>query len=148
MPHLRGKTFFTSNVKNVSHLQLDIFCYFDFCYCRRNAFRLTKHSQPFNMHPEKWFWGWHLKFFEVATLKKIRWVFFNLWHNYKPSFFQSGDPKKSGFAEHEIYLGFETNPDFSNQKSGCRLKGRVSICEFVSPDRNIENGCLEKTPLW
>ena len=30
-----GKTFFTSNVKNFSHLQMAMFCYFDFCHCRR-----------------------------------------------------------------------------------------------------------------
>jgi hypothetical protein len=35
--------------------------------------------------------------------------------------------KKSGFAETDIFLGFETNLDFSNQKSGCRLKGRLNI---------------------
>ena len=34
--------------------------------------------------------------------------------------------KKSGFAEPEIFLGFETDPDFTNQKSECRLKGRMS----------------------
>ena len=38
LPHQNGKTFFTSNVKNFSHLQMDIFCCFDFCHCRRNAF--------------------------------------------------------------------------------------------------------------
>ena len=27
-----------------------------------------------------------------------------------------------------IFLGFETDPNFSNQKSGCRLKGRISDC--------------------
>ena len=53
----------------------------------------------------------------------------------------------AGFEETHIFPGFETNLDFSNQKSGWRLKGRVSICEFASPDRNTENGCLEKTPL-
>ena len=30
------------------------------------------------------------------------------------------------FAEHEIFLGFETNLDFLNQKSRCRLKGNMS----------------------
>ena len=30
MPQQNGKTFFTSNVKNFSHLQMDIFYYFDF----------------------------------------------------------------------------------------------------------------------
>ena len=40
LPHQKGKTFFTSNVKNFSHLQMDIFCCFDFCHCRRNAFWL------------------------------------------------------------------------------------------------------------
>ena len=34
--------------------------------------------------------------------------------------------EKSDFAEPEIFLGFETNLDFSNQKSGCRLKGRLT----------------------
>ena len=38
LPHQNGKTFFTSNVKNFSHLQMDIFCYFNFCHCRRNNF--------------------------------------------------------------------------------------------------------------
>ena len=40
LPHKNGKTFFTSNVKNFSHLQMDIFCYFDFLslHCRRNTF--------------------------------------------------------------------------------------------------------------
>ena len=38
LPHQNGKTFFTSNVKTFSHLQMDIFCYFDFCHCRSNAF--------------------------------------------------------------------------------------------------------------
>ena len=38
LPHQNGKTFFTSNVKNFSHLQMNIVCYFDFCHCRRNAF--------------------------------------------------------------------------------------------------------------
>ena len=30
LPH---KKFFTSNVKNFSHLQIEIFCYFDLCHC-------------------------------------------------------------------------------------------------------------------
>ena len=34
--------------------------------------------------------------------------------------------KNPEFAEHEIFLGFETNLDFLNQKSGCRLKSRMS----------------------
>ena len=39
------------------------------------------------------------------------------------SFFQGGDPeKKSRFAKPEFFLGFETDLDFSNQRSGCRLK--------------------------
>jgi hypothetical protein len=43
-----------------------------------------------------------------------------------PAFFSGWRPrKKSGFAEDEIFLEFETDPDFSNQKSGCRLKGRL-----------------------
>ena len=33
----------------------------------------------------------------------------------------------SRFEDTEIFLGFETNPDFSNQKSGCRWKGRLSV---------------------
>ena len=33
--------FFTSNVKKISHLQIDIFCYFGFCHCRRNAFGIN-----------------------------------------------------------------------------------------------------------
>ena len=33
--------------------------------------------------------------------------------------------KKSGFEEYEIFLGFETDPDFSNQKSRCILKGQL-----------------------
>ena len=37
-----------------------------------------------------------------------------------PAYFQGGDAKESGFAEPEIFLGFETNLDFSNQKSMCR----------------------------
>ena len=37
-------------------------------------------------------------------------------------FFQGGDPEKTRFAEPENFLGFETNPDFSNHKSGCRFK--------------------------
>ena len=38
--------------------------------------------------------------------------------------FQGGNPeKKSRFTDPEILLGFETDPDFSNQKLGCRLKG-------------------------
>ena len=36
--HQNGKMFFTSNVKNFSHMQMDIFCYFNFCHCRRNNF--------------------------------------------------------------------------------------------------------------
>ena len=31
----------------------------------------------------------------------------------------------SGLAEPEFFLGFKTGLDFSNQKSGCRLKGRL-----------------------
>ena len=38
LPHQNGKTFFASNVKNYSHLQTDIFCYFNFCHCRRDNF--------------------------------------------------------------------------------------------------------------
>ena len=38
LPHQNDKTFFTSNVKNFSHLEMDIFCYFNFCHCRRNNF--------------------------------------------------------------------------------------------------------------
>ena len=41
-------------------------------------------------------------------------------------FFRLETQKKSGFAEPEIFLGFETDPDFTNQKSECRLKGRMS----------------------
>ena len=41
LPHKNVKTDFASNVKNFSHLQIvDIFCYFDFFYCRRNPFWL------------------------------------------------------------------------------------------------------------
>ena len=34
-----SKKFSTSNVKNNSHLQMDIFCHFDFCHSRRNGFK-------------------------------------------------------------------------------------------------------------
>ena len=34
--------------------------------------------------------------------------------------------KKSGLSEPEIFLEFETNLDFSNEISGCRLNGRLS----------------------
>ena len=37
----------------------------------------TNHLRPFNLHSEKIFWRWHLRFFQVATLKKI-WVIENL----------------------------------------------------------------------
>ena len=37
-------------------------------------------------------------------------------------FFLSGD---SGFAEPDIFPGLETHPNFSNQKSGCRLKDQL-----------------------
>ena len=81
LPHQRGKTFFTSNFKNVSHLQMDIFCYFNFGHCRRNAFRLTEHSQTFNLHPEKLFWGWSPEFLNII-------------YCINPAFFQGGDPNK------------------------------------------------------
>ena len=29
---------FHINVKNFTHLQMDTFCYFDFCHCKRNTF--------------------------------------------------------------------------------------------------------------
>ena len=35
LPHNNDKM---SNVKNFSHLKIDIFCYFNFCHWRRNAF--------------------------------------------------------------------------------------------------------------
>ena len=41
-----------------------------------------------------------------------------LWN--KSRFFLGGDP---GFAEPKMFLGFETDPNYSNQKSGFRLKG-------------------------
>ena len=37
-PYPNGKKFSTSNVKKKSHLQIDIFCHFDFCGNRRNDF--------------------------------------------------------------------------------------------------------------
>ena len=75
--------------------------------------------------------------FQVTTLKKIR-IFrtrifsgwqpeFFLIYGINPAFFQGEGPKKSRFAKPDFFLGFETNPDFSNHKSGCRLKGRLSV---------------------
>jgi hypothetical protein len=97
-------------------------------------------TQPFHPHPEKWFWGRYLRFFQVATLKKI-WVFrtwlFSAWPpeffflicGIKPTFFSEWRPGKiSGatrLAQPKIFLRFVTKPDFSNHKSGCRLKGRL-----------------------
>ena len=73
------------------------------------------HNQPLNLQAEKLFWGWHLRFFQVATLKEFQvsrtWFFSDLVET----------QKKSGFAEQKNLL-FETDTDFSNQKSGCRLK--------------------------
>ena len=34
-----GKKFSMSNVKKNWHLQMDIFCHFDFCHSRRNSFK-------------------------------------------------------------------------------------------------------------
>ena len=45
------KRFFTSNVKNFSHLQMNIFCYFHFCQCRRNIFRI---ANPITYRILKW----------------------------------------------------------------------------------------------
>ena len=52
---------------------------------RRKTFRGVEwcDSQPFNLHPDKCFWGWHLRFFHAVTLKKIRnyrtWFFSRVW---------------------------------------------------------------------
>ena len=40
LPYPNGKKFCRSNVKKVSHLQIDIFGHFDFCRDRRNAILL------------------------------------------------------------------------------------------------------------
>ena len=52
---------------------------------------------------------------DLQNLNFFRWPpeFFQI-YGINPPFFQGGDP--------EIFLGFETDPDFSNQKSGCRFK--------------------------
>ena len=52
-----GKTFSRSISKSTSHLQLDIFCHFDFCHNRRNCFSIVS----------KAFWSLNLTF----TLIKI-----------------------------------------------------------------------------
>ena len=46
------------------------------------------------------------------------------WPMGKNSCIINGDCRslRAEFAETNIFLGFETNLDFSNQKSGCRLK--------------------------
>ena len=104
-------------------------CFFEnACSYTEGRLRLDKcirYSQPFNLHPETGFWGWHLRFFQVATL-----IFFLIYVTYKLSFFFR--KKKSGFAEPEIFLGFETDPNFWNLKSGCRLKGWV--CEKLKKE--------------
>ena len=43
LPHQNGKTFSTSNFKNFSPLQIHIFCYFDFCHCKRNTLWFQLH---------------------------------------------------------------------------------------------------------
>ena len=49
LPHQNGKTFYTSNVKNISHLQMNIFCCFDFCHCKRNTFGFFRQNIPQKM---------------------------------------------------------------------------------------------------
>ena len=51
------------------------------------------------------------------------------------------------FAEHEIFLGFETNLDFLNQKSRCRLKGRMSTCKVGLKVQNSLNAPSNKDTL-
>ena len=52
-------------------------------------------------------------------------IFFSGLH-YKPRFFfQGGDPKENQWLQNlKVFLWFETDLDFSNQRSGCRLKGQ------------------------
>ena len=42
LPNWNSKKFSTSKVKSNSHLQMDIFCHFDLCHCRRNTFQNLK----------------------------------------------------------------------------------------------------------
>ena len=69
---------------------------FDLLSCRKMS---IFYIRPFNLQPEKWFWGCHLKFFWVWSWKKkvweplfpfrvATWVFFLI---YEPDYYQQFD---------------------------------------------------------
>ena len=108
---------------------------------------------PFNLHPEKWFWGCYLRFSRTYISTQIffldRQLIFFLIYFRKPSFFSGCHPEKIQVEFYPIFFRVTKAPIFSKLKIGCRLKGCIwflsdipanwhtTVCWKLHPSANI-----------
>ena len=53
-------------------------------FCSKIDRGVWNYTEPFNLHLQKWFWRWHLRFYKVRTWKKFQvartQIFFQFWN--------------------------------------------------------------------
>ena len=87
-------------------------------------------NRLFNLNPEEWIWGYHLRFFRAWIWKNMVYFlgrhlisfWFTVWN---PAFSQVATLKKIQIEFYPIFLRVAKAPIFLKLNIGCRLKGLV-----------------------